>query len=76
MFAKVGWQPTDRFKKNFKDGLLDKIKIAFPLVCYNITPTIFKIRNLYWHPDIFFFLDRLRKACFVFSVTALRTIVA
>mmetsp|Transcript_34654 Transcript_34654/g.72669 ORF Transcript_34654/g.72669 Transcript_34654/m.72669 type:complete len:769 (-) Transcript_34654:316-2622(-) len=30
--GQVGWQPTESFQKDFKDGLLDKIKNAFPLV--------------------------------------------
>jgi hypothetical protein len=29
---KEGWQPSETFQKDFKDGLLDKIKNAFPLV--------------------------------------------
>jgi Ca2+-binding EF-hand superfamily protein len=32
MRTKVGWQPSESFQKDFKDGLLDKIKITFPLV--------------------------------------------
>jgi hypothetical protein len=28
----VSWQPTESFQLDFKDGLLDKIKNAFPLV--------------------------------------------
>ncbi len=34
--TKVGWHPSESFKKDFKDGLLDKIKSSFPLVRHHI----------------------------------------